>query len=224
MAATGAKPAQRIIDITAALTEDLVTWPGVEERFGRRLLTSLAAGDPMTVSSLQLGAHAGTHVDAPCHFLLDAAGIESVSLDALVGPAYVVEIAPDHSLITADVLEANRIPSDVARLLAKTRNSGWSKSADPFREDYVAFDESAADWCIEREVELVGIDYLSVEPFDAGDDQFPVHKKLLAAGTVIVESLDLAGVDRGPYESIVLPLLVPGSDGSPARAVLVNNS
>ncbi|NIP95997.1 MAG: cyclase family protein, partial [Akkermansiaceae bacterium] len=75
--------------------------------------------------------------------------------------------------------------------MAKTRNSGWSTAGGPFREDFVAFDESAADWCIERGIVLVGIDYLSVEPFDAEERGYPVHKKLLEAGTVIVESLDL---------------------------------
>ena len=215
------EPVRRMIDITAGLTESLVTWPGVVERFERHLLTSLRAGDPMTVSRFQLGAHAGTHVDAPNHLLPNAAGIESVPLDALVGPAYVVEIPHDCSVVTADLLETSGVPDDARRLLAKTRNSGWSTRGGPFREDYVAFNESAADWCIEQEICLVGIDYLSVEPFDASDRQFPVHKRLLEAGTVIVESLDLEGVDQGAYELIVLPLLVPGSDGAPARAVLV---
>lgn len=215
--------ARRIIDITVPLTDRLVTWPGVVERFERHLLTSLEAGDPMTVSHFRLGAHAGTHVDAPNHFLADTAGIESVPLDALVGPAFIVDIPPDRSVISAELLETIGVPDHFMRLLAKTRNSGWSRTGNPFREDFVAFDESAAEWCIERGIVLVGIDYLSVEPFDADERDYPVHKRLLGAGTVLVESLDLAGVAPGPYELVVLPLLVPGADGAPARAVLITD-
>ncbi len=138
LGATNAKPVRRIIDITAGLTEDLVTWPGVVERFERRPLSSLAAGDPMTVSSFQLGAHAGTHVDAPCHFLPNAAGVESVPLDALIGPAHVVEIPPNEPLVTAGILELSGAPRNVLRLLARTSNSGWSKNGGPFREDSVS--------------------------------------------------------------------------------------
>lgn len=219
----GASEAERqIIDITVGLTENLVTWPGVVESFERRHLASLDAGDPMTVSHFQLGAHAGTHVDAPNHFLADGAGIESVPLDALVGLALVVEIPPEVPVISAEVLEASAIPDSTTRLIAKTRNSGWSTSGRAFRKDFVAFDESAADWLVNRGMQLVGIDYLSIEPFDADVSQVPVHKRLLKAGTVIVETVDLAGVAPGFYELIVLPLLVPGSDGAPARAVLVS--
>ena len=97
-------------------------------------------------------------------------------------------------LVTAGILEVSGAPRNVLRLLTRTSNSGWSKNGGPLREDYVAFYGSAADSCRERKVRLVGVDYLSVDPFDAGENDFPVHKKLLAAGTVIVESLDLAGV------------------------------
>lgn len=216
-------PARRIFDITVPLTDGLVTWPGVVERFERHLLTSLEAGDPMTVSHFRLGAHAGTHVDAPNHFLGGGSGVDSVPLESLIGPAFVVEIPADVPVITADFLETAGIPDDVTRLLARTRNSGWSTAGDPFREDFVACDESAADWCLTRRLVLVGIDYLSVEPFDADERDYPVHKLLLGAGVAVVESLDLAGVSQGRYDLAVLPLLVPGADGAPARAVLISD-
>ncbi|HEX6255468.1 MAG TPA: cyclase family protein [Euzebyales bacterium] len=209
-----------IHDISAPLRPELVTWPGVVERFARTEVASFAAGDAMRVSHLQLGAHAGTHIDAPSHFLPDGGGIETLPLDALIGPAQVIDVPRDVRLITADVLAAARIPSDAARLLARTANSGWSAHATTFDEQYVALDAGAARWCIDRGIRLVGIDYLSVEPFDADTRDYPVHKALLGAGVVVLESLDLADVVAGPYELTVLPLLIPGSDGSPARALL----
>jgi arylformamidase len=175
----------------------------------------------MTVSHFRLGAHAGTHVDAPNHFLIGGGGIDSLPLDTLIGPAHVFAVPESAPTITAELLEHGGIPPDATRLLAKTRNSGWSSSDQAFVEDYVAFDESAAAWCLERGIRLLGIDYLSIEPFDADTRGFPVHTALLGAGVVIVESLELAEVEAGAYELIVAPLLVPGSDGAPARAVLI---
>ncbi len=219
-AADSAGSGPKLIDISAPLHEGLVTWPGVVERFDRSLVASIDAGDAMTVSHLHLGAHAGTHIDAPCHFLAGAGGIETVRLDALLGPAYVVEVPVGARVITAEVLQAADVPAGTTRLLARTANSGWSRSTAKFREDYVAFDASAAQWCLDRSMVLVGIDYLSVEAFNADEDGFPVHRALLGAGVAVLESLDLDGVAAGVYELTVLPLLVPGADGAPARAVL----
>ena len=175
----------------------------------------------MTVSSYQLGAHAGTHVDAPNHFIKGAPGIDSVPLDALVGPAYVVDLTHVESVVTEEVLEDAGVPGATERLLLKTSNSGWSRRDSVFDYDYVSCDASAARWCLERGVRLVGIDYLSVERFHAEEDDFPVHKSLLGEGVAVVEALDLESVPEGRYELIVLPLLVVGSDAAPARALLI---
>jgi arylformamidase len=210
----------QLLDISAPLHEGLVTWRGVVERFHRSQSASFEAGDQMRVSHLQLGAHAGTHIDAPSHFLRDGGGIETIPLDALLGPAHVVEVPAASRQITADVLDAADIPDTTSRLLVRTANSGWSRTAGSFRTDYVAFDVSAAQWCLDRQIVLVGTDYLSIEAFEADGDGYPVHTALLQEGVVVLESLDLAGVEPGPYELAVLPLLIPGSDGAPARAVL----
>lgn len=210
-----------LFDISAPLSGELVTWPGVVERFEKSSVSSFENGDGMAVSAFKLGAHAGTHVDAPNHFLPGAGGVETIPLDSLVGPAFVVEMAADVEMVTAGVLESSQVPSDTSRILLKTRNSGWSTSSAEFDTEYVACDETAAHWFVNRGIRLVGMDYLSVEPFDADADGFPTHHTLLEAGIVILESLDLAGVAPGPYTLIALPLRVPGSDGAPTRAVLL---
>lgn len=212
-----------IHDISAPLRAELVTWPGVVERFDRHTVASFDAGDAMTVSHLHMGAHAGTHIDAPCHFLPDGGGIETLPTDALIGPAYVIDVPDGAAVISAELLEALAIPAGTTRLLARTSNSGWSGRAAAFDEGYVAYDTSAAAWCVDRGLVLVGIDYLSVEPYDADARGFPVHKTLLGARVVVLESLDLAAVPAGAYDLVVLPLLIPGSDGAPARAVLLGS-
>lgn len=206
-------------DITAPLRPDLPTWPG-EPGLTRTVTSTVAEGDPATVSELHLGSHSGTHVDAPNHFLPEAEGIEVLPLESLIGLALVVDLTDVEGPITAEVLEAAGLPERVERLLAKTRNSGWSRSDTGFREDYAGFDESAARWCIARGTRLVGNDYLSIEPFDAEALGHPAHKVLLQAGVVILEGVDLVGVSPGEYELLALPALMPGCDGAPARVVL----
>jgi arylformamidase len=71
---------------------------------------------------------------------------------------------------------------------------------------------------VERGVKLVGVDYLSVAPFQAAG---PTHRTLLEAGVVIVEGLDLSGVSQGRYTLHCLPLKLVSCDGAPARAILI---
>lgn len=119
---------------------------------------------------------------------------------------------------------AATLPSGATRVLARTTNSGWSRAHTAFDESYVAYDTSAATWCVEQGIALVGIDYLSIEPFDADTRDYPVHRTLLAAGVVVLESVDLMGVAPGAYDLIALPLPIPGSDGAPTRALLIDRN
>ena len=185
----------------------------------RRELVAAQPDDPATVSHLSFTAHTGTHVDAPIHFLTGGDGIEGYPPDSFVGPCFVADFRDVDDLITADHLEDAGVPSDVGRIISLTRNSGWSRDDTTFRPGYVAFAPSAAEWCVDRGIVLLGNDYLSVEAFESED--FRVHKTLLGAGIAILEGVDLAGVSPGVYELVALPVLIPGSDGAPVRAILI---
>ncbi len=209
-----------IYDISAPLRADLPSWPG-EEGLRRELVSDIASGDPATVSELTLGSHTGTHIDAPVHFLEGGGGIDTLDLDALAGRAYVAGVGTEGTHITEDDLERAGVPDGVERLLLRTRNSGWTEQDTKFREDFAALGMDSIRWCLDRGVRLVGIDYLSIEPKGAGDDGNPGHKELLGRGVVILEGIDLAHVEPGWYRLVALPLLIPGCDGAPTRAVLI---
>jgi arylformamidase len=181
---------------------------------------SIARGDAANVSVLNLGAHTGTHVDAPAHFIEGAPGVISLRLDALVGEARVVEIPSDARAVGESHVR-EFVPEGCARVLFKTRNSDfWDDPRGRFREDFTYIEPAAARALVSRGVRLVGIDYLSVERF--GSEDFGTHQTLLSAGVVILEGLDLRAVAPGAYELICLPLrIAAGSgDGAPSRAVL----
>jgi arylformamidase len=181
---------------------------------------AIARGDAANVSVLHFGAHTGTHIDAPAHFIEGARGIKSLSLDTLVGEARVVEIPADAMAVEASHVEEAALDG-VRRVLFKTRNSGfWSAAGARFREDFTFITPNAARALVAIGVQLVGFDYLSVEKF--GSKDFETHLALLSSGVVIVEGLDLSAVAPGLYDLICLPLkLEAGSgDGAPARAIL----
>lgn len=208
----------KILDISVPVSPGLPVWPGdspVElERY-----RALSAGDDCNASRVCCSVHTGTHVDAPGHFIDNALTVEDLSLDALIGPAIVIEV-PGAEAIEPDFLESISLPYDTERLLFKTRNSNlWRIPDHSFHSDYVALSPQSAAWIVDRGIRLVGVDYLSVQMFD--DLEPLTHRTLLRAGIVIVEGLDLQAAHAGSYQLICLPLKLVGSDGAPARAVLI---
>jgi arylformamidase len=180
------------------------------------LLLSIEKGDQANVSRLLMGAHTGTHVDAPRHFVQGAATVDEIPLEILIGSVRVIDV-PSVGAITAEVVAGMDLES-AERVLFKTSNSElWRQNG--FRKDFVYITGDAAEYLIEAGVKLVGIDYLSVEEF--GSPQANAHLALLRAGTVILEGINLSEVLPGNYKLICLPLLIKGCDGAPCRAVLV---
>ena len=100
----------------------------------------------------------------------------------------------------------------------KTRNSARRWYEEAFIEDFVYVSQEAARYLATREVQTVGIDYLSVGGFIK--DGVETHQALLEASIWVIEGLDLSQVEPGEYELICLPLKVERGDGAPARAIL----
>ena len=208
--------AVRFYDITVPLENGMPVWPG-DPAFRLERVSSIAQGANANVSSLSCGAHVGTHVDAPVHFLDGAPAVEAMPLEALIGRAFVADLRRA-KVIDAAALAKTRIPPGTRRVLLRTRNSEfWKRGERTFQTGFVAVDASGAEWLVQRKVQLVGVDYLSVAPFK---NSRPTHEILLGAGVVILEGVDLSRVPPGPYHLTCLPMKLVGSDGAPARAVL----
>lgn len=208
-----------IYDISLTVSPDLPVWPG-DPAIELTPIASMDAGDTANVTRFSAGVHVGTHVDAPHHFLNDHRTVENLPLDVLTGPCRVVAFGDEVAAISAAALEAADIPAGCERLLLRTRNAHlWRESPHDFRRDFVAVTADGAEWLVSHGVKLVGVDYLSVAPFDA---PVPTHQILLRAGVVIVEGVNLLDVPPGDYSLYCLPLKLRGVDGAPARAILVD--
>jgi len=196
-----------IIDISVPIRPGMPTYPG-DPTVTLERVKALADGDGVNLSRVDLGAHTGTHVDAPLHFIDGAEATETLPLDALVGPARVLDLTAAKQLDAA-AFEGVELAE---RVLLKTSNSElWARGT--FAEDALQLDGGAAQVLVDGGVRLVGIDYLSIGDHDA-------HRVLLGAGVVPVEGLDLRGVEPGDYDLICAPLKLVGSDGAPARVLL----
>ena len=207
-----------IYDISLPISQQLPVWPG-DPPVQVTQVQHLDRGDPMTLTRLQMGAHTGTHVDAPAHFVAGGRTVEALDLEILVGPALVIGV-PDAGALSAKVLDRLDIPAGTRRILFRTTNSDlWARGETQFCRDFVGITSDGAQWLVDRGVRLVGIDYLSVSPYD---DPIPPHQILLGAGVIALEGLNLAAVAPGTYNLVCLPLRIRGAEGAPARAILTD--
>jgi arylformamidase len=208
----------QIFDVSVPVSSRMPTWPGDPAISLERAL-SISRGDAANVSRLDAGVHTGTHVDAPVHFIEGGDGIDSLDLGMLTGTCLVVAADPPGRELRPQDLPA----TEHQRILFKTRNSErWARGDTRFDTEFVAVGLELAQRLIETGKRLVGVDYLSVESYHAAPEH-PVHKALLAARVAVIEGLDLSKVEPGEYELYCLPLKLVGSDGAPARTILVGS-
>jgi len=209
----GGKAAAAWIDISLSLGPDTVVWPG-QAPMDIKPVAAIGCGDVFNLSRLAMLSHAGTHMDAPCHYLAGRDSIDKMPLDAGIGPARVIAVT-DPVSIKKGFLQEQSIQRG-ERLLFKTRNSDFVRRKE-FDKGYVYLEEEAAHYLVECGIRLLGTDYVSVASYF---DHLGTHLALLGGGIWIVEALDLGTVPPGNYELVCLPLKIAGCDGAPARAIL----
>ena len=173
------------------------------------------------ITRLELGTHTGTHVAPPAHFFDGTATVDRLNLNMLCGPAYVAEIKATESVGRED-FDIARIPPGVRRLLLKTSNSTRRLlSSREFESDFVNISPEGARWVVDHGVQLIGIDYLSVEAHEYANCD--THRVLLGNRLIILEGIDLSNIAPGHYTLFCLPLKIARGDGAPARVVLVED-
>jgi arylformamidase len=192
-------------------------YPGDPQTKLKQVGTIKACGYNLT--EISMCAHAGTHVDAPLHFIDGAESIEALEPDLFCGKATVKTIYKKSGQIEEEDLKGMKIQRG-ERLIFKTRNSidGHIKDRD-FYKDFCSLTPSAAQYLVKHDVRLVGIDYASI---GSGDTNAQTHLILLKAGTAVLEWLDLGAVEDGEYFLSAAPLKITGSEGAPARALLID--
>jgi arylformamidase len=203
----------KIYDISLTLSPQSIRWVTAQplELIERK---RMSRGDSNNSSSIHTSVHAGTHVDAPFHFVPDGVTIESLPLETFIGPARVCAVEVGTHITAADIGKAGL--RDETRVLFKTRNSKLLKKG-AYDPSFAPFSVDGAKALVDLGVKLVGLDYLSAA---AANEQVPVHRAFLDNGVILLEGIDLSEVPPGRYELFCPPVKLAGSDGAPCRAVL----
>ncbi len=208
---------RKFYDISVSLGEESIDFPG-DTPYHRKMVQTLAGGDDCNLSEITMSAHAGTHMDAPCHFLSGGRTIDQYPVEQCVFEALVVHVQ-NGVFIGRDELEAVDVQRGEA-ILFKTRNStDGLVIKGVFQENFVYLSEEGAEWCLQKEVGLVGIDYITIEQH--GSKGSPVHRRILGKGIPILEGVNLRDVREGRYTLYAFPLKIRGGEGAPVRAVLL---
>jgi len=206
----------RIYDISVPIRSGGLVYPGNPE-IDISLQQAVAKGASANVSTIRFGSHTGTHADAARHFFDDGQPVDKIPLERLIGPALLVSFGDKVLSVGAAELREHDLKGH-KRILIRTRNSALLSQKE-FVKDYTYLAPDGAQYLVDLGVELVGVDYLSIEQFHSGHHR--THRTLLAQAVVIVEGLDLSAPAPGEYQFICLPLRIEGCDGAPARAVLI---
>ncbi|MFT3864399.1 MAG: cyclase family protein [Solirubrobacterales bacterium] len=185
-------------------------------------LYSIAEGAEYNVSAWRLHAHTGTHVETGRHYVDGRETIDSVAIERLVGPARVLDLTAvaGEEIGPEDLRAAGYAGQE--RVLLKTANSAAAIREDEKRSSWVGLGTAAAEHLIESGTKLLGVDYLSVEtPAGEAGGDWPVHMLLCGAGLLLLEVVDLDGIEPGDYLLACLPLKLEGGEAAPARVVLI---
>ena len=206
-----------IIDISIPLSKKLPVWPN---GFGINIssLATIGNNSDANVSRLDIDVHSGTHIDAPLHFIENGKTTNEINLDRLIGDCFLVELPKNLLTIQRTDLENLNIPNNTTRLLLKTYNSFnnlWDNQT--FDKEFCAISADAAEWLVEQKIDLIGIDYCSIQKFY---DPPVTHQIILNNNIIILEGLDLRNVGGGMYKLTCLPISILGIEGVPVRAIL----
>ena len=173
----------------------------------RKILASMDKGDLYNLTEFSMCAHNGTHVDAPFHFVNNGKTVDSISLEAFVGMAYVAE----HQGIVSG--------EDIENIINKARAYNAEAVKRILIKGKAVLSEDAARVLASNNILLYGNESQTVGPENA---PMEVHKILLGADVVLLEGIRLSEVPEGVYLLNSAPLNLSGAEGSPCRAVLID--
>ncbi|MBT3270451.1 cyclase family protein [Candidatus Poribacteria bacterium] len=175
--------------------------------------------------NLSLYSHAGTHMDAPRHFVDGARTIDDISLSKCVGPAWLIDI-PDVG--PCDLLGIGSLGAYTDRIASGDRvvlKTGWSarEGSAEYRDELPRISAALARWFVDRGVVFVGVEPPSVADVHDLTEVTEVHRTLLEAEIVIVEGLcNLDALTSDRIYMIALPLKIDAGDGSPCRVIALD--
>lgn len=211
----------KITDLTHIIQCDMPVYPGTEQPIFNKANT--IENDGFREAKITMYSHTGTHIDAPAHMLRHGAYLDELDIDKFIGKAAILDFSKDNiNLIELESLKPYEEKiKNVEFIILKT---GWSKywGDKKYYEDFPSLTEEAAKWLSEFNLKGIGVDAISIDNINS--TQFAVHKTLMAKETIIIENLTNLNSIKSEYFTLsILPLKNKNADGSPVRAVSMEN-
>lgn len=201
-------------DLTAEISGKTVVFPG-DPVYKSEDVCSISKGSQYHLCHLHLGNHTGTHVDFPAHVVEGGKTSSDYSISDLIGSCLIIEVPDQERSVSKVFIEKQDILQNDF-VFFKTSNSQLPKQGI-FTNKYVYIEPEAAEALLKKGVRIVGIDYISVDQYEA--ESLPVHKALLSNNILIVEGLELNKVPLGRCKVYIMPVNIKNMDGLPARVV-----
>ena len=173
----------------------------------KKTLYSIENGDLYNLTSFNMCAHNGTHIDAPFHFIKNGKTVDELCLEGFVGMAYVAEHC---GIVTYN---------DAAEIINKANNQNSEAAKRILIKGNAIVSLEAANLFTSSKILLLGNESQTVGPEDA---PMAVHLALLSNGVIILEGIRLTDVTEGVYLLNAAPLNLSGADGSTCRAILID--
>jgi kynurenine formamidase len=225
----------RVIDLSYAISDKLVPWPGDEKWFEARANATIERNGYFTRSFWML-EHYGTHLDAPAHFPPGKATVDQIPVKHLFGPAVLLDVQAegakneDYQLPVSKIddweRKHGRIPEGAVALLRTGWAARWPdvkryrNQDEQGRMHFPGFSTEAAAVLIGRNVRGLGCDTMSVDYGASGD--FAVHRLALGAGLYHLENLaDLSEVPECGAFLVVAPIKLEGGSGGAVRVFAI---
>lgn len=216
----------RIIDLSFRIENGMTTFPTYWHPPVEITILGRHGSENRETRRIVLGSHTGTHCDAPRHFIPDGMTLDRLSLEVLVGPAFVADMSnvPPFKEVGIDLLEHLIGDNSIERLILRYDwSKNWGKQNYYTDHPYIA--EEAASWLIDRGIRLLAMDTPTPDNPKNGrgaEKDSPVHKLLLEKNVILVEYLcNLKSLTQKNIELIVLPLKIYEGDGAPARCIAI---
>jgi kynurenine formamidase len=221
----------RVIDLSYAINDKLVAWPGDPKVFEAKVNGTVEKDGYFTRSFWML-EHYGTHLDAPAHFPPGKSTVEKIAAERFFGPAVLLDVRADAEKnadyqLSPAIIEAwernhGKIPAGAIVILRTGWPSRWPDVQRYRNTDakgamhFPGFSVDAAKILLDRRISGLGCDTLSIDPGNSPD--FPVHHLVLGAEVYQLENLrDLSDLPEAGAWLVVAPIKLDGGSGGAAR-------
>jgi arylformamidase len=195
------------------LNSDVAEWPSDTPFQFHVNLTKQQSGS-VNVGQITTSTHIGTHIDAPYHFDDQGEKVHELPLENYIVEAIVIDVSGQDVISRASIQGVDTAAAKAVLF----RTNAWH-NRNVFPEEIPGFEVEVVEWMVENGIVLFGVDLPSVDAITSKD--LPMHHALGTAGRYILEGLVLDEIAEGTYKLIALPLKIEGADGSPVRAVLI---